>query len=101
MTTKGEDGIFKKAVGDVKNSSPGWWAFCGGLGLLSITLAISFRIMDFNPGPLWEKHYEVLIESGKLDNQIKRQMLENRSGSFKQLEERLEKVEQMAHEAQQ
>lgn len=98
MANKDEDGIFKKAVGDIKNSSPGWWAFCGGLGLLSITLAISFRIMDFNPGPLWEKHYEVLIEGGKLDNQIKRQILENQS-EFKQLTERLEKVEQMAHEA--
>ncbi len=65
-------GIFRKAINAV---NPGWLAFCGGIGLLLFILSISFRIMDFNPGPLWERHYEIILESRKIDNQIKLEMI--------------------------
>ena len=77
-------GIFKKAVDAV---NPGWLSFCGGIGLLAFMFAVSFRIMDFNPGPLWEKHYDVIIEERK-----------NKNACDVELEERLKMVEQLAHQ---
>lgn len=50
---------WKQLIGSV---SPGWFSFCGGIALLSFALSISFRIMDFSPGPILEKHYDLSLE---------------------------------------
>lgn len=84
-------GIFRKAVDAV---NPGWLSFCGGIGLLSFMIAVSFRIMDFNPGPLWELHYKTIIEEGRGKNSCDTDF----KYDFEKIKSDLEKVKKLAHE---
>lgn len=98
MDTDDAKDIFKKAVNSV---SPGWMSFCGGIGLLALILAISCRIMDFNPGPLWEKSIELSMEIRRTDNEMKIKAVEMENENairIQSFEARLKEVEFLSHE---
>jgi len=61
-----DDNIINKSV----NSAPKWiLAIAGSIAILMIVAAMSFRIMDFNPGPLWEKSIELDLEIKRASQQ--------------------------------
>lgn len=89
MIMEGETrGIFRKAIDAV---NPGWLSFCGGIGLLAFIFSISCRIMDFNPGPLWEKHYDIMLENRRINK-------DEFEDKIKSLEERIKYLESKSHE---
>lgn len=91
-------GMFKTAVDAV---SPGWMSFCGGVGLLAFIVAVSCRVMDFNPGPLWEKSYALSLEIRRTEHEMKVRAfeLENKNAEeIKLLKKELAAVKLLAHE---
>jgi len=89
-----EDGIVHKAA----DSAPKWiWAIAGSIAILMIVAAMSFRIMDFNPGPLWEKSIELDIEIRRSQMDCKIPKSNQQNNAIMALELRLTEVEKLAH----
>ena len=84
MDIEDPKGIFKKAIDAV---NPGWLSFCGGIGLLAFILAVSCRIMDFNPGPLWEKSIELSMEIRRTEHEMKIKTFELESKNAKDIKQ--------------
>ena len=91
MSTEGRKRIRDKLF----SSAPSWiWSIAGALSLLSFAISVSFRMVDFNPGPLWEKDYELKLEMRREQVKTSQELY----SKIKELEERLKHVESLAHQ---
>ncbi len=67
------------------NKAPSWiWSIAGAISLISFSMSVSLRMMDFNPGPILEKHLEASVKVTP-DERIEAMLL------------RIEELEEVAH----
>jgi len=90
-----DDGIIKKTV---NSAPPVIKAIAGSIALLMIVAAMSFRIMDFNPGPLWEKSIELDIEMRRAQLECKIPESNQQNNAIIALDKRLIEVEKLSHQ---
>lgn len=69
------------------NKAPGWiWSIAGAISLISFSMSVSFRMMDFNPGPILESYLQGKVVVAPPDGRMEAVLL------------RLEYLEDVAHE---
>jgi len=68
------------------SKAPGWiWSIAGAISLISFSMSVSFRMMDFNPGPILESYLQEKVVLAPPDERIEAMLL------------RLEELEAVAH----